>query len=300
MIVPQRATLRRILGYVGWALPLMLVYDLVVVATYELLGWDWLASPHVPLGLYGSVVGVVVGFRNNSSYARWWEARQLWGSIVNNSRSVARQALVAIVGDMPQVETLRHDLVRLQIAYVHALRLHLRRQSPWTELARILPEAELLPLREVANVPLALQRRQGELIQKAVNLGALDRLGWQAIDRNLDDLADAQGGCERIKNTPMPKQYDWFPRFFVFVYCLVLPMGLVPNLGWVTPLGSTLVGFMFLSFDKIGRDLQDPFDNKVYDVPITAISTGIEIDLRQLMGEKDVPAPVQPVGDVLW
>jgi putative membrane protein len=111
---------------------------------------------------------------------------------------------------------------------------------------------------------------------------------------------DAQGGAERIKNTPMPKQYDYFPQLFVQIYCLLLPLALVTNMGWYTPLGSTLVGFIFLALDKIGRDLEDPFENTIYDVPLTAITTTIDINLRQLLGEKELPQGQKPVHGVLW
>ena len=140
----------------------------------------------------------------------------------------------------------------------------------------------------------------GRLLRQSKDRGWIHRLEWQAMDRNLDDLADAQGGAERIKNTPMPKQYDFFPMLFVQIYCLLLPIGMVENLGWFTPLGSTLVGFMFLALDKIGRDLEDPFDNKIYDVPLTSITRTIDINLRQLLGEVQLPLPEEPVRGVLW
>jgi putative membrane protein len=111
---------------------------------------------------------------------------------------------------------------------------------------------------------------------------------------------DSQGGAERIKNTPMPRQFDFFPRLFVQIYCLMLPVGMVENMGWYTPVGSTLVGFLFLALDKIGRDLEDPFDNTIHDVPMTAIATTIEINLRQMLGETELPPPAQPVDGILW
>ena len=113
-------------------------------------------------------------------------------------------------------------------------------------------------------------------------------------------LADLQGGSERIKNTPMPKQYDFFPHLFTRMYCLLLPLGLVNNMGWFTPLGSTLVGFIFLALDRIGRDLENPFDNTIYDIPLSAMSRTIEINLRQAMGERSLPEALQPVQGVLW
>ncbi len=116
----------------------------------------------------------------------------------------------------------------------------------------------------------------------------------------MSELTAALGGAERIKATPMPRQYDFFVMIFVQAYCLLLPVGLVSRLGWFTPLGSTLIGFMFLAMDRIGRSLEDPFNNDVYDVPLTAISTTIEINLRQMLEEAQAPEGVVPVGGILW
>ena len=157
-------------------------------------------------------------------------------------------------------------------------------------VAHLIPEENPVALVREKNVPLTLQREMGAMLMVARRRNWLDQWEWQAIDRSMDALMDAQGGAERIKNTPMPKQFDFLPQLFVMIYCLMLPVGLVESLGWFTPLGSTVVGFMFLALDKIGRDLEDPFDGSIHDVPITAIATTIEINLRQLLGETELPA----------
>jgi putative membrane protein len=196
-------------------------------------------------------------------------------------------------------------LLYLQIAFVHSLRQHLRGLEPWWELKPMLESAglsveELTALNAQKNVPLAIQQRMGRLLDDCLERGWMDPMQWRAMDESLNDLADAQGGCERIKNTPMPKQYDYFPQFFVQIYCVLLPLALVTSMGWFTPLGSTLAGFMFLALDKIGRDLEDPFDNTMFDVPMTAITKTIETNLRQMLGETQLPEPEKPVAGVLW
>ena len=138
------------------------------------------------------------------------------------------------------------------------------------------------------------------LLRESQSRGWVDKAHWLAMDKSLDDLMHSQGGAERIKNTPMPRQYYYFPQLFVHIYCVLLPLALVIDMGWYTPLGSTLVGFIFLALDQIGKDLEDPFDNKVYDIPLTSISTTIEVNLRQLLGEMALPAPQTPVHGVLW
>ena len=307
MIVPKQPQLRRMVQYVGWPLLALVAWDIVIVVAFKVLHWEWVGSKNVPLALYGSAIGIIVGFRNNSAYGRWWEARGLWGQVVNNSRSLARQVCSTMHpnpeqhgGDVADLHAMQRQLVLHQIAYVHALRQHLRKLSPWQDIEPLLGSDEITALQTSKNVPLSIQQQIGRLLRESKDRGWIDRLEWQAMDGNLDDLADAQGGTERIKNTPMPKQYDFFPMLFVQIYCLLLPVGMVENLGWFTPLGSTLVGFMFLALDKIGRDLEDPFDNTIYDVPLTSISRTIEINLRQLLGDPDVPPPEEPVHGVLW
>jgi putative membrane protein len=304
MIVPRGRQLIKMLAYVGRPLLVLVLYDLAVVVAYKVMHWDWVALPHIPLTLFGSAIGIIVAFRNQSAYARWWEARTLWGGVVNNSRSWARQVTTVMMplsdSETGELKVIQRRLVYHQIAYAHALRQHLRGLEPWSELTPLLSEQELSELRDERNIPLAIQQQMGTLLRHCQVRGWIDIAHWRALDANLDDIVDAQGGTERIKNTPMPKQYDYFPQLFVQIYCVMLPLALVTTMGWFTPLGSTLVGFIFLALDKIGRDLEDPFDNTIYDVPLTAITTTIETNLRQLLGETVLPQMDKPVHGVLW
>lgn len=304
MIVPDGRLLSRMLIYIGRPLLVLVLYDLAVVVAYQIMHWNWMAMPHIPLALFGSAIGIILAFRNQSSYARWWEARTLWGAVVNTSRTLARQVTTVMLTSNDQeageLREYQRRLVFHEIAYVIALRQQLRGLQPWEELAPLLSEKELSELLDEKNVPLAILQQMSGLLRQCHVRGWLVVVQWRALDQNLDDLMNAQGGSERIKNTPMPKQYDYFPRLFVQIYCLLLPLALVVNMGWYTPLGSTLVGFIFLALDKIGRDLEDPFDNTIFDVPLTAITTTIEINLRQMLRETALPKPQAPVRGVLW
>jgi putative membrane protein len=228
----------------------------------------------------------------------------LWGAIVNNARSVGREVTTvlrpAADDEETEVRETQRQLVYLQIAWVHALRQHLRKLPPWEDLTPFLSGAEIDQLRGQQNVPVALQQKMSIILRSALNRGWIDITQWLAIDQNIDDLLDAQGGSERIKNTPLPRQYDYFPQICVYIYCVLLPLAMVSSLGWFTPLGSTLVGFIFMALNRIGRNLEDPFDNKIYDIPLTSMSITIEINLRQQLGETDLPKPLQPVTGVLW
>jgi putative membrane protein len=292
--------------YIGLPLLAMVVWDFLIVLGYKIMHWEWVGSNNLPLTLYGTAMSIILGFLNNYAYSRWWEARTLWGQIVNNSRSLARQVLTTMsprsgsAGERAEVAAMQQTIVYYQIAFVHALRQQLRGLDPLPDIRHLVPAAEYSKLSKQKNVSLALQQRMGIMLREAHDRGWITEFEWLALDRNLDDLTDAQGGAERIKGTRMPMQYDFFPTLFVDIYCLLLPIGMVERLGWYTPLGSTLVAFMFMSLNKIGRDLQDPFDNKIYDVPLTAITKTIEINLRQLLGEETLPAPEIPTEGVLW
>jgi ion channel-forming bestrophin family protein len=249
---------------------------------------------------------VIAGFRNASAYARWWEARALWGGVVNNSRSFARQVVTTIAAPeahaAPQceIDETQRTLVLLQVAYVNALRNRLRALPDWPELGGVIPAPEADSLKTRANLPLAIQQRIASIVAQCFDRGWIDAIRWVNLDRTLSAVLDCQGGCERIKNTPMPRFYDMFIQLFVAFFCLLLPLGMVANLGLFTPFGSTLVGFIFLALDKIGRDLEAPFQNLPNDIPLTAICRTIEIDLKEMIGEKEIAAPLSPVDGVLW
>lgn len=283
----------QVLHYVGRPLALLLGWDVAVTIGY-------LASPYkfdfpaLPLSLIGSAVAVLLAFRNTTAYARWWEARTLWGAMVNSSRSFARELKMLLP---PESVTLRTELILRHIAYVHALRLHLRRQSPWSELESRLPADELQQLRAAANVPNAILDRSGQIIGE---LGNLDSMKLATLAGTLSDLSNAQGGMERIKNTPFPRQYATYPVVFTHGFCLLLPLGLVSSLGVYTPLGSTVAGFLFLALLQIGNDMQAPFSNTENDVPLTSLTRSIEINLRESLGEAHQLKPVDELNGVLW
>lgn len=304
MIAPRRRQhVLMTLQYVGWPLLALVVYDVSVVIAYKNGYLHWAALNQIPVSLLGSVISILVTFRNTTSYNRWWEARTLWGSIVNNSRSWGRQVTTVMrQGELDDAgfSNLKRRLVYYQIGWVHALRQELRRLDPWDEVLPFLPADEVTVIRQSKNVAVGIQQRQSALLREALERGCIDAMQWRAMDESLNDLVDAQGGAERIKNTPMPRQYDYLPQLCVQIFCVLLPLAMGASMGWFTPLGSAVVGFIFLALDKIGRDLEDPFDNTVHDIPLTSISRTIEINLRQMLGEENLPPSVVPIQGVLW
>ncbi|MAQ15697.1 MAG: hypothetical protein CMN30_12995 [Sandaracinus sp.] len=253
----------------------------------RLLGWYRNGVPFEANAALGSALAIFLGFRNNFAYDRWWEARKIWGALVNDSRSWCRQVL-AWVGraaeDPERAAPLRAELVHRHLAFVHGLGMHLRNDSRLAQsIQRFLPADE--NYEHVPNVPTALLIRQGEEIATAQRHGLLDSFHQLAMDGILTRLSDIQGKCERIKNTPLPRQYDAIPRWFVYVYCCFLPFGLVENLGWATVVVCVIISTLFLLLESAGRVIEDPFETHPQDTPMTALSVTIERDLRFALSE---------------
>ena len=295
MIVGQHWRLPRIMHYVGWPLLALFAWDVLVAVLYMRLDQRWVSLNDLPMALIGSALALLLTLRNNNAYTRWWEGRQLWGGIVNNSRTLARQMRLYLPGNAEGAA-----VVEMQVAYAQALRCQLRRQEPWADIAHLVTPALCQRLRGSSNVPDALLAEIADQLARLRRDGALDSIQLAAFDGTLAALGTMQGGTERIKNTPLPRQYAAFPRVFAQLFCVLLPLAMVRDLGLATPLGSTLVGFIFLALDQVGADLENPFENAIYDVPLTSITRTIEINLRQGLGQTDLPAPLEPKEGVLW
>ena len=246
--------------------------------------------PSVTVTVLGLAISTLLGFRTTAAYARWWEARQLWGGLVNSSRTMARQA----VAYLPDAAAGRR-LVRMQLAFVHACRCALRRQDPWADVDRFVEPGVAVELRHHQNVPVGIMQAMGRLIAAA----APTEQRLQQLDDTVTALSNQIGGLERIKSTPLPRQYDVCAELFIYVYCAVLPVVMVDELRWLTPAVTAIVAAGFLILNRVGKNLEDPFEGQPYDVAMTAVCRTIEIDLRQAIGDADVPEAMKPDGGVL-
>lgn len=298
MIVRDHLPLRRVWPTVSRRLGLLFLFDLTIAVLYARAGATMLGLASLPLGLMGAGISIFLAFRNNSAYDRWWEARRLWGSLVNDARTFSRQAFTLIDRDGPAGAAT--DLIEWQVVYVHALRCHLRGQNPFPEIAGRLPADLVGRLRGQQNVPVAMLLYAGERLRQFYDAGQLDSIRFVQLDSTLSRLCDIQGACERIKHTPLPRQYEYFPRMLVGAYCLMLPFGLVEGMGLLTPLASTVVSFMFLALESIGRDIEAPFENTLHDTPMGQLSRSIEINLREAAGTGGVPRAVTPIDGFVY
>ncbi len=259
----------------------------------------------VPFSLVAVALGIFLGFRNNTSYDRFWEGRKLWGQLVNTTRSFARQAQLFVgphaeaPGVSSEAAVIHRELVYRVIAYVHALRLHLRDQDDPDALAPFLPEAEREALRTQKNRPLAILNGLGGRVRDLWCQGHLDPLHVPVLEQTLFVLTDIQGGCERIKSTPIPSSYTVLTHRIVAIYVFALPFGLVDTIGVLTPLVVALIGYAFFGLDAVGEEIEDPFGTDINDLPLSTLTRTIEINLRQTLGETEVPEPLVPVDGVL-
>jgi putative membrane protein len=294
MIVDPVPSFRRIASEVWKPLTVLFIWDCAVTVTYYLLPFK---APELPLTIFGSALALFLGFRSNSAYQRWWEARTLWGAMINASRNIAR-ATRNFMPD-PDAAELKREIVKRQIAYVNALRCQLRRQPIGDDVPKFLTEEDKGKALARTNPANGLLDSTGRRIDIGRRNGWLDTIQQTQMEAVLVDIANAQGGMERIKNTPLPVQYRYLPTIFTHIFCIALPIGLVETLGFATPLGSTVAGLMFLAVLRIGDDLVDPFANTVHDNPLTAMCRTIEIDLLQSIGDP-APDPIKPARGVLW
>ncbi len=293
MIVDSVPSFRQIVTEVWKPLFALFLWDVIVTVTYTFFPFR---APALPLTLFGSALALFLGFRTNSAYERWWEARGLWGLMINASRSLSRTARNLLP---EEARDLKRSIVLRHVAYVNALRCQLRKQPVDAEVLRFLSRGEAEPALQRVNVANGLLDGSSRRLDDARRRGWIDTIQQAHFEGLFVDIANAQGGMERIKNTPLPNQYRFFPTFFTRLFCVLLPIGLVETLGIATPIGSTVAGLMFLAVLQIGDDLVDPFADTVHDVPLTAMCRTIEIDLLQAIGDP-APEPAKPYKGVLW
>ncbi|EAR21752.1 bestrophin family protein [Nitrococcus mobilis] len=253
-----------------------------------------------PFTLIGVALSIFLGFRNNAAYDRFWEGRTLWGALVNTSRSLARQAYSLIDGS-PESEILRfrQTFVKRVIAFVHSLRHHLRGTDSLEDITAFLPGEDLDAVQRSSHRPLAILQQLGQDLAHARNQRWLHELNVPDIDAQLIELSNILGGCERIKNTPIPFTYTVLIHRIVAFYCLFLPFGLVDTIGVLTPVVVFLISHAFFGLEAIGDEIEEPFGTEPNDLPLATISLNIEINLLELIGEPNRPEPLAPQKDIL-
>ncbi len=280
MIVKRNFNPIRVIQYVKTEIAFAI---LVSLSVYELHYYGFMAItlPFSIAAILGSALAIFIAFRNNSSYSRWWEARTLWGGIINSSRVMARLIITFSDShsqqanyDKERSEEFKREMIYKLIAWAHSLRLHLRRQGDVSELENFLSAQEYEFIRNAQNKPNQVHMLTGKKIYEAMANGTLGGFDSFQIEGQLLALANYQGGCERIKNTPLLRQYDFFTRLFLYTFMLLLPFSLIGdfskmNLGYLVVPVSIIISFVFSIIGKVGEVNEDPFENRITDVPLT-------------------------------
>ncbi|MBA4850087.1 bestrophin family protein [Emticicia sp. BO119] len=296
---------------------------------YEYLGQKWIAIPWVPIALVGTAAAFIVGFKNTQTYNRSWEARQIWGAIVNSSRGWGILVKDFVKND--STENIHQQLLYRHISWLTALRYQLRESRNWEntnkvynrEYARyfVIPEKvnnmedelnKLLSQEECAYVLSKKNRAthiislQSKHLRELKEKGLIEPLNYIELENMLVNLYEQQGKCERIKNFPYPRQFASINLFFVRLFMILVPFGMLrefeklgEHLVWLTIPFGIVVSWVFMAMEKVGESTENPFEGGANDIPITSMSRTIEIDLREMLDEKELPLPVQPIHNIL-
>ncbi len=333
----------RVFETLGWSRSLIvipLVWSAALTALHELAGWDWLSIPWLPLSAVAVAVAFYLGFKNNASYDRMWEARKIWGAIVNASRSWAFSARDLVTDAFPDHREAAEDALRAEramlvhrhIAWLDALRYQLRKVQTWEHhgtafdrlreragvpeydenlrevLAKNLDPDELEDVLSRINPPAHLLANQSRHLASLRAKRLLDPFSHMQLQDLLIELMAQQGKAERIKNFPFPRQYATVNFFFAVAFCALVPLGMLEAFEelqagaavWAAIPFSTLVSWVFLTTDRIGDWSENPFEGLSNDVPISTIARGIERDIRQIVDETDLPPAREPSKSILY
>lgn len=311
-----------------------LLISIVPVVLFQLVGIKWIAIPWTVVALLGTATAFIVGFKNTQTYNRTWEARIIWGSILNNSR-----AFGVMCRDFFSNTKVTHELVYRHFAWLTALRYTMRDSRVWEttnkkyndeykkfysvpeketsieiEMAKYIPADELNFILNTKNKAAQLLSLQSKTIKQLYNTKEIDTYQFVEMQRMIKDFYANQGASERIKNFPYPRQFATINSFFIKFFCLLLPFGLLKefdklndnvnglmqgNMIWLVIPFSVLISWVFTSLEQVGESTENPFEGAANDVPISQISRNIEIDMREMLGETDLPPALQPKNNII-
>jgi len=311
--------------------------SIVPVLLFHYLDQKWLAIPWVPIALLGTATAFISGFKNTQTYNRSWEARQNFGAIIGGSRTFGIMVRAFIRSKDKGLEAaLHHELIYRHMAWLTALRFQLREVKSWEnvktkpynmefqkhykvpeweskleeELKVFLTEEETRYVLSTKSKATQILSLQSAALRRMHEEGYINDLNYVALENQLNELSSFQGKCERVKNFPYPRQFFSINIFFTDLFCLMLPLGFLGEFSkltdkfgmhiiWLTVPFSMILGWVFLVLEQIGESTENPFEGNANDIPITQMSRNVEIDLREMLGEKDLPPVLQPQNSIL-
>lgn len=310
------------------------IYSGLITSLYYCFEFEWLKIPWAPLTLLGVALAFYVGFKNNSAYDRTWEARKIWGGIVNSSRSWGAMVTCFVTNEFAstkvsdqELKEIHRTLIYRHIAWIYRLKRQLRTLKPWEhdkqlnrnyrkyieelfptedpekELQNFLSNEEVQHILSMKNGCTQLIHQQAQTLKELKLKGLIDDFRHMEMQALLTEFYTLQGKCERIKNFPLPRQYTSLSLYFVVIFIFLLPMALLSaftndqlhsNMIWGVIPFSALISWVFWMMEGAGDYTENPFEALAFDVPMTSLTRTIEIDLRQMIGETDLPSPIGP------
>ncbi|UZR98299.1 bestrophin family protein [Chondrinema litorale] len=329
----RRYNIKEFLLWTRTSIYKLFIIALVPTLLYQVLGWKWISIPWLPVALVGTAAAFIAGFKNTQTYNRMWEARMIWGGIVNSSRTWGIMVKDFIRSSTTESEKRLHqELIYRHFAWLTALRFQLRESKEWEniksksynreykrlyqtpewesklddELIPYLTDDEKKYILSKQNKATQLIANQSKRLKELNKDRQLENLHYVEMQNLLKELYEHQGKSERIKNFPYPRQFASINLFFIQLLIYILPLGMLNefnSLGqygaWFTIPFSVIVGWVFTSLEQIGESTENPFEGGPNDIPITALSKTIEIDLRDMLDEPNLPVPAQPVNKIL-
>lgn len=311
-----------------------LIIGIIPVVIYQLAGFKWLAIPWTVVALLGTATAFIVGFKNTQTYNRTWEARQIWGSILNSSRAFGTMSR-----DFINNSDKTKELIYRHFAWLTALRYAMRDSRAWEtsshayneeykafysipeketsleeELKKYISADELTYILNTKNKAVQLMSLQSKTIKQLFTDKEIDSYQFVEMQRMVKDFYDQQGKSERIKNFPYPRQFATINSFFIKLFCILLPFGMLKefdklnesidgfmkgNMVWLVIPFSVLISWVYTSLEQVGESTENPFEGSANDVPISQMSRTIEIDMREMLGEADLPPALQPKNNII-
>jgi putative membrane protein len=332
----KRYTLYQTLNWQRKPILIFLIFDSIPVALYYFFDWHWMAIPWQPISLIGIAVAFYLGFKNNSSYERTWEARKIWGGIVNTSRSFTVMVRDFVNNEEAkdqksedELKKIRKGIVHRHIAWLYAMTLELRKPKAWEHITNhddnfremvgtkfsedkfenlksYMSEEDWNYIMKKGNKSSHLLSLQSKELMELRQQGLLEHFRHLAIQEQITEMYTLQGKSERIKNFPFPRQYATVNYFFAVLFIILVPFGILSVFAamdhswfvWLSIPFSVVGSWVFWSMEAIGEYSENPFEGLYNDVPITSMARGIEIDIRQMLDETDLPDSMEPMSDM--
>lgn len=313
----------------------LLLLGTVPTVLYEVLDWKWLSVPWTVVALLGTATAFIVGFKNVQTYNRTWEARKIWGAAMGASRSWALmcrdyiedadQTRELIYRHFAWLTALRYQL-RARKSWETTEKSHNKeymaqyysipeKEIPLEdELLKYIKKEELAGILTRNNKAVQILALQGKALKNCYKNGTLENFRYLEMHRALRDLSAHQGSSERIKNFPYPRQYATINNLFIKLFCILLPLGLLGefndfnnsmtgilkgNMVWLVIPFSVLISWVYISLEQVGESTENPFEGNANDVPISQMSRTVEIDIREMLGETDLPPALKPQNNIV-